>query len=297
MTWDVLSPPQGKHEREYYRVQAEWGFGTSFTDMVASEMGPERQLDPYEIRISQEEREWTAKVQSVRVGTMRVAALGKNWGDRNAKSGKGFTVGALTYCRVLGRNLAAELSTKLECPQFCHRGATRIKYKPQKAKASSQPKTLHKHKGRDCAENTAPQTQRHVAFHCWLGPSWGRGCGWSRFQEVSSDRVNEGWNTVHSPPEEPDHADAGEGSGGWSFNPDILSTLTWGYQGNVRGQMCTVNQLQLHFPPQMSSFEAGPTFSIISCSLHGVLHTLVDLSLLLYFDLMFCCGFFVCVCF
>ena len=31
--------------------------GTSFTDMVASEMGPERQLDPYEIRISQEERE------------------------------------------------------------------------------------------------------------------------------------------------------------------------------------------------------------------------------------------------
>lgn len=63
----------------------------------------------------------------VRVRTMRVAALGKNWGDWNAKSGKGFTSGALTYCGVLGRNLAAELSTKLECPQFCHRGATRIK--------------------------------------------------------------------------------------------------------------------------------------------------------------------------
>ena len=113
-------------------------------------------------------------------------------------------------------------------------------------------------------------------------------------QEVSSDSVNEGWNTVHSPPEQPDHVDAWEGSGGWSFNPDILSTLILGYQGNVRGQeMCPVNQLQFHFPPQMSSLEAGPTFFIISYSLHGALHTLVDLSLLLYFDLMFCC---VCVC-
>ena len=51
------TPTRQNMSGKYYRVQAEWGFGTSFTDMVASEMGPERQLDPYEIRISQEERE------------------------------------------------------------------------------------------------------------------------------------------------------------------------------------------------------------------------------------------------
>lgn len=63
----------------------------------------------------------------MRVRTIRAAALGKNQADGNAKSEKGFTSGALTYCGMLGRNLAAELSTKLECPQFCHGGAARIK--------------------------------------------------------------------------------------------------------------------------------------------------------------------------
>lgn len=57
--------------------------------------------------------------------------------------------------------------------------------------------------------------------------------------------------------------------------------------------MCPVNQLQF-LPPQMSSLEARAHIFIISYSLHGALHTLVDLSLLLYFDLMFCC---VCVVF
>ena len=163
--------------------------------------------------------------------------------------------------------------------------------KATKGEASSQPKTPHKHKGCDWAEGTVSQTRWHAAFHCGPGPP-----GWRLRVEQGSlaeagrkQWQGEGWNTIHSPPEWPDHGDAWEGSG--SFNLDILSTLTLGYQGNVMGQkMCSVNQLQFHFPPPVSSLEAGPTFFIIFLA-WGLTHT--SWSLFLYFDLMFCC---VCVC-
>ena len=68
---------------------------------------------------------------------------------------------------------------------------------------------------------------------------------------------------------------------GWggSFNLDILSTLTLGYQGKVGGpETCRTIPGQSHTPHQMSSLEAGPTFLIISYASHGALHTLDDLS-------------------
>lgn len=100
-------------------------------------------------------------------------------------------------------------------------------------------------------------------------------------QEVKQRR-GEGWNVIHSPPEYPDDVEAwnhgGVGVGG-SFNLDILSTLTLGYQGKAGGQdTCRTIQGQSHTPQQMSSSDAGPTFLIISYSSHGALHTLDDPS-------------------